>query len=145
MNKRWHLSSTKCWRVDLRDGPTALASTCKAGDDIVLTKNISLRLNSKTYCTKKHKQTNNVEHSLTCRANQTFMLKITASRKNCRETPRQNHDVQGMWGKNDIWMSKALRRKYSKTFVPYSSCGGPRKPNRYSDCTGWMVCGSTPS
>jgi hypothetical protein len=93
MNKNSHQRSTNCWRVDLRDGPTALTSPCKAGVDNVLTTNISLWLNSKTYCTKKNKQTKNVEHAFTCRANQTFILKITVSRKNCRETPRQNHDV----------------------------------------------------
>ena len=139
MNKSCHQSSTNCWRVDLRDGPTALTSTRKAGFDNVLTKNISLQLNSKTYCSKKNKQTNkqtnNVEHAFTCRANQTFVLKITVSRKNCRETPRQNHDLQGMWGNNGIRVPKALRRKYRKTTLF----------SRYSDCTDWTVRGSTPS
>ena len=118
MNKNCHQSSTNCWRVDLRDGPRALTSTCKAGVDNVLTKNISLWFNSKTYCTKKNKQTNNVEHAFTCRANQTFILKITVSRKNCRETPRQNHDVTLMAtcrANNGIWVSKALSRKYRNT------------------------------
>jgi hypothetical protein len=93
MNKNCHQSSTNCWTVDLRDVPTALTSTCKDGVDIVLSKNISFWPKSKTYCTKKNKQTNNVEHAFTCRANQTFILEIRVSRKNCRETPRQNHDV----------------------------------------------------
>jgi hypothetical protein len=107
MNKNCQQSSTNYWRVDLRDGPMALTSTCKAGVDIILRKNISRWLNSKTYCPKKNKQTNkqtnNVERVFfTCTANQTFKLKITVSRKNCRETPRQNHDVGGMWGNNGI-------------------------------------------